>query len=84
MNVFHDRDPRRILKKSKNETLRFSELNFLAPHAPNDNGLKLFDKGLMKTFLGNMANSKTPGPDRLTAEFYKTFFDILSNILLEL
>ena len=84
MNVFHNRDPRRILKKSKNETLRFSKLNLLAPHAPNDNNLKLFAKGLMKTCLGNMANSKTPGPDRLTAEFYKTVFDILSDVLLEL
>ena len=56
----------------------------LALHAPFDNNLKLFAKGLMKTCLGNMANSKTPGPDKVTAEFYKTFFDILSDILLEL
>ena len=61
-----------------------NEEHVLAPHASDDSNLKLFDKELMQSCLGNMANNKTPGPDGLTAEFYKTFFDILSDILLEL
>ena len=51
-----------------------NEEHFLAPHAPDDNNLKLFDKELMKSCLGDMANNKTPGPEELTAEFYKNVF----------
>ena len=44
----------------------------------------LFSVDFTKQCLGDMANNKTPGPDGLTAEFYKTFYDLISDILVEI
>ena len=37
----------------------------------------------LKTAISDMENNKSPGEDGLTAEFYKTFSDLLIPILVD-
>ena len=43
----------------------------------------LFTLSEFKVALFKLPNGKSPGSDGLTTEFYKTFWDVLANDLLE-
>ena len=61
-------------------------LGSLRPSASGENSedTLLFSLQTIKEGLQDMAGNKTPGPDGLSVEFYKTFFHCISDILLEL
>ena len=66
----------------QNEILESLKCQHSVESEHSDN-TSLFRSDSIKQCLAEMANNKTPGPDGLTAEFYKTFFDIISDILVE-
>ena len=52
------------------------------PLSEEDSGFTI-KKDMLKFVISSMKNNKTPGMDGLTAEFYKTFFEDLCDILIE-
>ena len=51
-----------------------------SPHPAQD----LLKQDLIKKTLTLMANNKTPGPDGITVEFYKCFFNDISDIMVDI